>query len=403
MRHLSADLIYPINAEPLPKGIITIADNGTILEISPEGTYHPDDIAHYKGLLCPGFIDAHCHIELSHLQDQIPPYIGLANFLRPIAQIRQQFDADTIQRAIADAESNMLRNGIVAVGDISNDNSSFAQKLKGNLRYHTFIEILVPFGNEQSERVAEKMRVGIDLYQQSPRNNGNTASLAPHAPYTVPPELFYQIDEFNQQHGLISSLHHQESPAENELFYSGTGDFVELYRSMGVDIQQYCPVIAQNSSSYVLKSLKKSPQQAPRLLLVHNTYSTEADIIAMQQSNKPLTWVFCPNANRYIENRLPNFDFFRRQNAHIAIGTDSLASNWQLCILSELKQINQYAPHIPLQELLTWATLNGATALGYDKELGSFEVSKCPGVLNISRIDLENRQITPESAVRRIV
>lgn len=403
MRHLTADLIYPITSPALANGIVTVADDGTILAISPEGTYSSEDVARYRGVLCPGFTNAHCHLELSHLKDQIPPYLGLVNFLRPISLIRAQFDLPTINRAMAAAEADMLRNGIVAVGDISNDATSFAQKNEGNLRYHTFIEILAPFGKEEERRISEKMTAGVLLYEQAPRNRGNTASLAPHAPYTVPPNLLHQIDAFNNAIGLISSLHHQECDAENDMFMAGIGDCIDFYRSLGIDIEQYFTPLAVNASQYVLKNWQKKIENPQRVLLVHNTVSTETDIMAMHHSGRPITWVFCPNANRYIENRLPNFEAFRRQGAHIAIGTDSLTSNWQLCILSELKTITQHSPHIPLEELLRWATLNGAEALGYDKELGSLEPSKRPGVLNISRIDYENRQISPESAVRRIV
>jgi cytosine/adenosine deaminase-related metal-dependent hydrolase len=402
MRHLTADLIYPIATPPLPKGIITIDDEGTILAVSPAGTYASEDLAYYRGILCPGFVNAHCHLELSHLQDQIPPYTGLANFLRPISALRMQFSTATIDQAMVAAEAQMLRNGIVAVGDISNDATSFEQKRQGNLRYHTFIEIVVPFGDTLEERISQKMQLGIDLLAQAPRNNGNTTSLAPHAPYTMPPAILQAIDEINAPNAWVSSIHHQECNAENEMFQTATGDFVDLYHSLGIRIEQFFSPISANSSQYILRQWQ-NPAQLPRLLLVHNTISTDADIRALQQTQRPITWVFCPNANRYIENRLPHFDTFRRLGVHIAIGTDSLTSNWQLCILSELKTIADYAPHIPIAELLQWATLNGAQALGYERDLGSFEVGKKPGIVHIGGINPDSPQITAHSTVRRIV
>jgi cytosine/adenosine deaminase-related metal-dependent hydrolase len=65
------------------------------------------------------------------------------------------------------------------------------------------------------------------------------------------------------------------------------------------------------------------------------------------------------------------------------IGTDSYASNWSLSVLDELKTIQQHHPEIPLEEMLGWATLNGARALQMDKHLGSFEKGKKPGVVLI--------------------
>jgi cytosine/adenosine deaminase-related metal-dependent hydrolase len=98
-------------------------------------------------------------------------------------------------------------------------------------------------------------------------------------------------------------------------------------------------------------------------------------------------WITCPNANLYIENRLPDYRHFIDTNANIAIGTDSLTSNWQLSILDEMKAIAKYQSYIPLEMLLRWATLNGAEALGFEDTLGSLVVGKTPGLnlLNIGK------------------
>ncbi|HQV66448.1 MAG TPA: amidohydrolase family protein, partial [Saprospiraceae bacterium] len=95
-------------------------------------------------------------------------------------------------------------------------------------------------------------------------------------------------------------------------------------------------------------------------------------------------WATCPNANLYIENKLPDYQIFRDADAKVTIGTDSLTSNWQLSIWEEIKTIRKYQSYIPLEELLTWATINGAEALSYEDRLGSFEVGKTPGILHIS-------------------
>jgi cytosine/adenosine deaminase-related metal-dependent hydrolase len=65
------------------------------------------------------------------------------------------------------------------------------------------------------------------------------------------------------------------------------------------------------------------------------------------------------------------------------LGTDSLASNHQLSILEEIRTIRKNFPHIKTNQLLKWATSNGARALQMDQQLGSLEVGKHPGVLII--------------------
>ncbi|NJO25135.1 MAG: amidohydrolase family protein [Bacteroidia bacterium] len=62
------------------------------------------------------------------------------------------------------------------------------------------------------------------------------------------------------------------------------------------------------------------------------------------------------------------------------MGTDSYSSNWQLNIWSEVQSVRKHFPHIPFETILQWATLNGAKALQWDDELGSFEKGKKPGI-----------------------
>ncbi|RYZ46146.1 MAG: hypothetical protein EOO14_24930 [Chitinophagaceae bacterium] len=89
----------------------------------------------------------------------------------------------------------------------------------------------------------------------------------------------------------------------------------------------------------------------------------------------------CVNANQYIEASLPPVEMLRQQGCNLVLGSDSLASNWSLNILDEIQTIRQSFPGIPLEEILTWATSNGAKALGMESLLGSFEKGKRPGVV----------------------
>lgn len=94
-----------------------------------------------------------------------------------------------------------------------------------------------------------------------------------------------------------------------------------------------------------------------------------------------LVYCLCINANLYIENKVPPIERFMKKNCHIVLGTDSYSSNWQLNIWSEVQSVRKHFPHIPFETILQWATLNGAKALQWDDELGSFEKGKKPGVV----------------------
>jgi len=397
MIKMQADYIFPINRPPVKNGIVVLTEDGYIQEVANEGDFPDEEITRYRGVLCPGFINAHCHLELSHLKGAIPAGTGLLGFLKPIGELRKSFDEVDILKEIEAGEKEMIKNGIVAVGDISNTPHTIERKRQGNLDYHTFLEI---FGLNPA-RADLSIGLGKELFAGFAPSNGNICSIVPHAPYSVSGNLLRQIEAFSAVHGGgVVSIHNQECLEEEELFRFGTGEFVEFYHTIGMGkITDFFTPPGTSSLYYVLSHLEGNC----KLLLIHNTYTSAEDIAFAHASyHNDIYWCFCPNANLYIENRLPDFEQFMRNRCQIVIGTDSLTSNRQLCILSELKTIALNAPQIPLSELLTWATLNGATALGFEKTLGSFETGKKPGVVLIENLNTETLELQEHSTARRV-
>ena len=151
MRFLTADYLYPLYREPLKQGVLQVSHDGEVLSIFKSRKSIPkENLEVFKGALCPGFVNAHCHLELSHLNGRSEKGKGFLNFISVIKK-RNNFEEDEILQAIDFAENQMLKNGIVGVGDICNTVDSFAQKQKGNLQYYNFIEV---FGvqNENSNK-----------------------------------------------------------------------------------------------------------------------------------------------------------------------------------------------------------------------------------------------------------
>ena len=136
--------------------------------------------------------------------------------------------------------------------------------------------------------------------------------------------------------------------------------------------------------------------------MVHNSFTSVEDIQAVQKEMPNSFWCICANANQYIEQTMPPIELLRSQKATIVMGTDSYASNWSLNMLDEIKTIQQHLPQIPLDELLGWATLNGAKALQMDKGIGSFEKGKKPGIVLIEGLSNGNK-VTESISSRRIV
>lgn len=388
-----------------PDQVLITTQSGQIEAIVPKSVAG-DNLQMVNGILCPGFVNTHCHLELSHMKGLIPEHTGLPDFILKIVNERH-FPEATILEAIVQAEAAMLKDGIVAVGDISNNALTAKQKQQRQLAYHTFVEISgwKPTIAEARFTYAQEVMEQFRLIEAADSLNPQTdlfqplkSSFSPHAPYSVSHALWQKMMPYFE--GQTVTIHNQETAAENELFQNGTGAFVDMYHAMNIDQTHFSPT-GQNS----LPSYFPQLQKAKNILLVHNTNTSEADIMFAQacasKNAQTVYYTLCVNANLYIENTLPPIQLLRDQNANIVLGTDSLSSNHQLSILAELKTIAQHFPNIPLNVLLQWATSNGAKALQMDAVFGSFEKGKQPGVLVIN--NHQQPQINQATTVERLV
>lgn len=332
---------------------------------------------HFPGILSPGHINSHCHLELSHMRGAIPKETGLAGFAFDVVTKRNEEDEAAQLQAMRDAEEEMQSNGIVAVGDICNSALSFQVKKDSKLRYHSFIE-LVGFDPARAEEVFAR---GKDI--RGTQDSGlNSRSLSPHAPYSVSGDLVAMIRDFEVQHTGLMTIHNQESLAEDEFFFYASGPIIKLYEKLGVDLSHYK---AQRQSS--LRSILPWFGRQGKVLLVHNTFTKPDEIGWAELNHRNIYWCFCPNANLYIEKKLPNIFKFYDEGVKIVLGTDSIASNDQLSIVEEMKTIRKYFPQIPLEEILQWPTKNAAEYFGWE-DLGTFAVGKKPGWVVIAETDI---------------
>ena len=361
---------------------VLITDKEGVIEAILPIDQAGDDVQQLSGILSPGFINCHCHLELSHMKGLIPEGTGLVKFVLNVVQQRH-FPEEEILQAIEKAEDEMLTNGIVAVGDICNNASTFSQKIKSRLYYHNFIEAS-GFNPEIAEQRFERTKIIYEKYhdaflrheQPHPLGSG---SIVPHAPYSVSDKLWNLIINFPCNHLL--SIHNQETAAENELFLNNQGEFLELYTTMNIDASFFKPSGKSSLQTYLPRFLHNQS-----VILVHNVHTSEEDILFGQQTitNGQLHYCLCPNANHYISRQLPDINLLMKHDCAIVLGTDSLASNHQLSMLEEIKTIRQTFPAIEMETLLKWATSNGAKALQLDSLLGSFEKGKKPGVVLVT-------------------
>ncbi|MDB5229519.1 MAG: amidohydrolase family protein [Chitinophagaceae bacterium] len=394
LRKLTADQIFT-GEKFIENQVLVITEDGfieTLIPVSDAG----DGIERMEGMLTPGFINCHCHLELSHMKGLIPEKTGLTDFVLNVVTQRY-FDEELILNAIETAENEMLGNGIVAVGDICNNTLTLQQKIKNRLAYYNFIEASGWLPGIAEMRFERSKQIYGTFIQHSTFNIQHN-SIIPHAPYSVSAELWKLLQPGFA--GKVISIHNQETAAEDELFFKGTGAFRDLYKKMNIDDSFFTPPGCSSVQCYY-----PNLSTAKNVLLVHNSFTTQSDIEFIRERNKKaqspgVFFCLCIKANLYIENAIPPIELLLKNGCDIVLGTDSLASNDSLDILSEMKVIQSNFPQIGAATLLKWATLNGAVALDMSDKLGSFVKGKKPGINLVS--NMQNDKLA-KAAVKKVI
>jgi cytosine/adenosine deaminase-related metal-dependent hydrolase len=389
MRKFSADIIFTVTGKPIKKGTVITDDQGTILDVIEGSKYTKSSgVEYYDGIIIPGLINAHSHLEYSYTKGLIDPGGGLTEFIRSIILIKQQVPVD--YETILQADEEMYLNGIVAVGDHTNTLLTKEVKMHSNIYYHSFIELYQAISEINSAK-ADFLH-GI-AYLDALDGQG---SITPHAPYSVGPELMKMIANYAFRTKSIISIHNQETEGEQELFLYGSGKFADFIINKS-DSHKWLPT-GTSSIEWFLPFFRGKHN----ILLIHNTYTTKQDLEFALNTTHKLFWVMCPGSNLYIENQLPNIPMFKQANAKIALGTDSYASNTRLDIIYEMR-ILQENFDISFEELLQWATINGAEALGIDHLYGSIENGKKPGLVLLKNIDPTKLKLTENVTIERLI
>lgn len=393
MRRYSANYIYPISQPPIKNGIVEVDSNGVILRIINPGLncgeIHSTEF--HNGVIVPGFINAHCHLELSHLLNKIPCGGGISEFIKSVTDNRI-VDTEIVNRAIKNAIFNLERSGTVAVGDICNTPLTSSFKSRSGIYFHNYIEV---FGlNPNSASAVIEKAIGVEkvfkeLFPQS-------TSLTPHSTYSLSKDLWIKLRQAMDTESSAVSIHFAESFAEYEFLVQGTGSMLERYKSLGIpfDIPDKL-----SPKQVVIDNIDNQKS----ILLVHGTFASLEELLLLSKHFRKATLVVCPESNLFIEGQLPNLQSIYKSSISVAVGTDSLASATTLSMLHQINIILSNFPDIPFSEVLRWSTLNGADALGISAMYGSLDVGKKPGLNLISNFDFTAMKPRTSSTIKRLV
>ncbi|MBN2665206.1 MAG: amidohydrolase family protein [Bacteroidales bacterium] len=390
MKHFSAQYVFTNEGPPLKRGIISVKSDGTIARIEDSGgnLSERESAEFHNGIIIPGFVNCHCHLELSHMKGRTTPGKGLAEFLKNFRTKRENGN-ETMLFSAAEADREMYSGGVVLCADICNTRMTFDIKKKSRIKYISLLEV---FGL-QAEKAGRRMDEVLQLAAIAHDYN-LPYSIVPHAAYSISLTLFRLLKEVTAKN-TITSLHFMETEAEKTFLKYYDGPLMESYRDSEL-LPENREIVSDHAEA-VLEEVTPSGN----LILVHNTF-VDRTTIRKVRNRKNLYWCLCPRANLYIEDRMPPVDLLTGEGCRMVIGTDSLASNNSLDILAELKVIQANFQEIPLAELVKWATLNGAAALRQENTYGSIRRGKKPGLLLLQDVDLQNMKLLPQTRITRL-
>jgi cytosine/adenosine deaminase-related metal-dependent hydrolase len=381
---LTADYIY------LPQGFaanhfLEVDEAGTIIDIGPITSEIPD-LQKLSGVLVPGFVNTHCHLELSMMRGKIPRGTGMTGFIFSIVSERFKYNEQEQEEAARVAIREAWESGTVAIGDISNTTITMNPKTAfPRMYFHSFIELL----GLRPEQAADVLKRGKEL---SKKFSALPHSITPHAPYSMSEELLEGIYQSSQD---LLSIHLLESKEEREIFEQQKGSFLEFYAKIGVPFQGFP---TRSAIEYVTTNMDTNQS----VIMVHNTEMTQEEINQLVEKFPHLYFALCPRANQYIHGTSPDPYKFLKLMDRVCLGTDSLASNDSLNMLEEIKAIWRKNTWMTTHSLLKWATTNGAKAMRLSDKFGTFTPGKRPGVNLLKGLDLREIQLTEEAEVEKL-
>ena len=361
--------VLPVASPPIADGWVAV-DGGRVVAV---GRGRPADLADEEQLgdvaLMPGLVNAHTHLELSYLHDEVPPASEFVTWIRNVMAARRQRPdpraadiVDAIDRAIVESRAS----GTAVVGDVSNTLVTFEPLARSALAAIVFYE-LIRFNAPDPRALVDAATAEIEALAPT---EWVRASLAAHAPYSVAPLVLRAIREAVDRDALRPcSVHLCESAEETEFLRTGLGSWRRLLEDVGAWDPAWTP-----PGVSPVQFLDETGFLGANVLAVHGVQMTLDDLGRLKA--RGTTLVTCPRSNGHTGAGAPPIQDFYDAGVRVAIGTDSLASSPDLNVFAELATMRALAPAVPATALLESATIEGARALGFDADYGTIEPAK---------------------------
>ena len=362
MSILTAAWVVPVSGPPIRDGRVVVEGEQVRWVGAPSDPDAPtgavQDLG--RGVLMPGLVNAHCHLELSHLRGRLDRTQGFAHWVEELVAQRAADGPGAVRAAAAKAIRQMVGTGTVAVGDVSNDVAHLDLLAASQLTAVVFHELL-GWNPARAEAIAE----GADARRIGRLGGGVEVRLAAHAPHSVSPALFTEL----VKRGGPAAVHLAESAEEARFLLRGDGPWMRFLERRGLgDLPFEPPGVSPVRYLDELGALRRG------LVAAHCVYVDAADRGRLAAAGVHVA--VCPRSNLNLGVGIPDVPELLASGVRLCLGTDSLASVDTLDLIDDAAVLREEFPELDPAVIVEMATAGGARALGL-QDYGAIAPGMC--------------------------
>ncbi|MCH7808571.1 MAG: amidohydrolase family protein [Planctomycetes bacterium] len=364
---LKSRFVLPVDGPVIEDGAVLIRD-GRIDAVGSASQLHDDDVTDYgDAVICPGFVNAHTHLELSSLAKTIPPSPDFTDWLRRLMERlhANPLTRDQVAQSVRLGVKQSVLSGVTTIGDVTREPQWTREFLASlGMRGVSFGEVIA-IGKRRA-KLAQRLREAMRLDHQTERLR---IGISPHAPYTVEPAAMRICAAAARELQAPISIHLAETAAEEAFTRSREGPFAAYLQQLGV----WDDAIPASGCSPI-ELARATGLLGSRTIVAHANYVSDDDIATLAESGAGVA--YCPRTHDAFGHVPHRFCAMLQAGVNVCIGTDSLVSNPSLSVLDELRFLRDRHPDVSPDELMAMGTLRGARALGLEHCAGSLTPGK---------------------------
>ncbi len=390
MLRIRAGRVHPVTAPSFEDGAVLVDAGGRIAAVGPHARVPAPGGVHALHFpdaeLMPGLVNCHTHLELTHLgggtRHDEPEFL---TWIRRIRELKETTSAEAFSAAAVAGVRDCWARGVTCIAETGSTGAVMRALHDLGGRGIVYQEVFGPDPAQCSAGMQELEKAILQLRRLA--TSQLSVGVSPHAPYTVSVPLYEAVAQYARLEHLPIAVHVAESKEETAFVREGSGPFAEALRARGISVEarRMSPV------AYLMQLgvLKRGA------LCIHCVQVDEGDIELLRVTHA--TVAHCPRSNAaHRHGRLP-LGLFRNARVPVGLGTDSVVSVGELDLWAEAE-----AAGVTGDDAARMLTMEGARALGWERDIGSLEVGKA-GDLAVVAVGPSGRHTVLTVVAGRIV